>query len=117
MAVARRGEDVAHRYLERELGFTVISRNYRHPVRRVEIDLVAVDGQTLVIVEVKTRTSDEISHPARAMDSTKMRHIGDAAREWIRKAEGLQMAVRFDLITVVTGPPMKIEYYRDAAGL
>src|SRR5689334_17626740 len=52
-ALGRRGEDIAHRYLQRE-GMTVVARNYRTATGAGEIDLVAWHGDTLVFVEVKT---------------------------------------------------------------
>src|SRR5882757_315125 len=58
--LGRHGEDLAHRYL-RNLGLLIVARNWRPPQGGGEIDLVACDGDMLVFVEVKTRTSDEWS--------------------------------------------------------
>lgn len=113
MVLARRGEDLAHRFVEQEMGWRVVARNYRHPMRKLEIDMVALDGETLVVVEVKTRSSDEVSHPLRAVNQEKAWHIGQAARAWIKRAEMLEMAVRFDVITVVIGATETVEYHRD----
>jgi putative endonuclease len=117
MVLARRGEDLAHRFVERELNWRVVARNYRHPMRKLEIDLVAVDGDTLVIAEVKTRASDEVNHPLRAIDRQKVWHIGLAARAWISRAETMEMAVRFDVLTVVIGSEERVEYHRDVYAL
>jgi putative endonuclease len=113
MVLARRGEDLAHRFAEQEMGWRVVARNYRHPVRRLEIDMVAVEGDTLVIAEVKTRSSAEVSHPLRAVDAQKAGHIGQAARAWIKRAEILEMPVRFDVLTVIIGETERVEYHRD----
>jgi putative endonuclease len=113
MALARRGEDLAHRFAERELGWRVVARNYRHPMRKLEIDMVAVDGETLVIAEVKTRARGDVSHPLRAVDAAKVWHIGRGARAWIARAEAEKMAVRFDVITVIAGETDLVEYHRD----
>ncbi|MBM3754104.1 MAG: YraN family protein [Acidobacteria bacterium] len=114
MILARRGEDLAHRFVERELGWRVVARNFRHPARRVEIDLVAVEeGNTLVVAEVKTRSSAEISHPLRAFGYEKERNIGRGSIDWVRRAEALTMSVRFDVITVVVGGTVTIEHHRD----
>ncbi len=99
------------------MGWRVVARNYRHPMRKLEIDMVAVDGETLVIVEVKTRASDEVSHPLRAVDAEKAWHIGQAARAWIKRAEMLEMGVRFDVLTVLIGETEKVEYHRDVYAL
>lgn len=117
IVLARRGEDLAHRFAVRELGWRVVARNYRHPVRRLEIDMVAIDGDTLVVVEVKTRASAEVSHPLRAVDLQKVWHIGRGAAAWIARAEALQMPVRFDVITVLAGETEHVEYHRDVFAL
>jgi len=114
MILARRGEDLAHRFAERELGWRVVARNFRHPARRVEIDIVAVEeGNTLVVAEVKTRSSAEISHPLRAVGYEKERNIGRGSIDWVRRAEALKMSVRFDVITVVVGDGVTIKHHRD----
>lgn len=114
MILARRGEDLAHRFAERELGWRIVARNFRHPARRVELDMVAVEGgNTLVIAEVKTRSSAEISHPLRAVGHEKERNIGRGAIDWVRRAEARKMSVRFDVITVVVGNVTTIEHHRD----
>jgi len=117
MVMARRGEDLAHRFLEREMGWMVVARNYRHPVRKLEIDIVALDRGTVVIVEVKTRAAGEISDPLRAVDSEKARHVSAAAREWVRRAESDKLAIRFDVVTVVVGETERVEYHRDVYAL
>lgn len=113
MVLARRGEDLAHRFAEREMGWRVVARNYRHPMRKLEIDMVAIDGDTLVVAEVKTRSSDEVSHPLRAVDQEKAWHVGKAAQGWIAKASMLHMSVRFDVLTVIVGETERVEYHRD----
>jgi putative endonuclease len=114
LILARRGEDLAHRFAERELGWRVVARNFRHPARKVEVDMVGVEGgDTLVIAEVKTRSSGEISHPLRAVGREKERNIGRGAVDWVRRAEALHMSVRFDVITVIVGEPVLIEHHRD----
>lgn len=117
MVLARRGEDLAHRFVEGQLGWRVVARNYRHPMRKLEIDMVAVDGATLVVAEVKTRASDEVNHPLRAVDQQKVWHIGRGARAWILRAETMEMAVRFDVLTVIIGETEKVEYHRDVYAL
>ena len=116
LVLARRGEDIAHRFAQLELGWRVLSRNFRDPGRHAEIDLVALDGDTLVIAEVKTRSNADESHPLRAVDTAKMRRIGHGARLWLEKAEQMKLSVRFDVLTVVLaeGDQYRVEYFRDA---
>ncbi len=72
--VGRRGEDLAHRFLEKR-GLRIVARNYRPPSGGGEIDLIGWDGETLVLVEVKCRTSDEAGAPERNVDADKVRQM------------------------------------------
>src|ERR1051326_6273120 len=69
-ALGRRGEDIAHRYLQRA-GIVIVARNYRMASGAGEIDLVGWENDTLVFVEVKSRQSDEYGAPDRDFTSTK----------------------------------------------
>ena len=62
--LGRRGEDLAAGYLE-SLGMLVVERNWR--CTEGEIDIVALDGDALVIAEVKTRRSLDYGHPFEAV--------------------------------------------------
>jgi len=111
-ALGRRGEDFAHRYLERA-GFKVVARNYR-PGADSEIDIVALENEILVFVEVKSRQSAEFGSPDRAIDREKQKHIIRAARSYVTRAGIGWDHVRFDVISIVfTNPPM-LEHFRDA---
>ena len=94
-AVGKRGEDLAHRYLQRA-GFKIIARNYK-PGQDSEVDIVARLGELLVFVEVKTRTSAEHAAPDRAIDKEKHRHIIKAARAFASRANIDWDKVRFDI--------------------
>jgi len=107
------GEDLAHRMLRRR-GFTVIARNYRPPSGGGEIDLIAMEGGTLVFVEVKTRSSTEFGTPEDAVDSEKRAFIERAARDYARRRRVAWEHVRFDLVSVVPGDPPQVELLRDA---
>lgn len=75
-------------FAEQEIGWRVVARNYRDPIRRLEIDMLAIDGETLVIAEVKTRSSDDISHPLCAVDELKASHVGQAPASTGRRDAG-----------------------------
>jgi putative endonuclease len=102
LAAGRRGEDLAHRYLRRE-GFIIVARNYRLASGEAEADLIAREGEDLVIVEVKTRESVEYGPPERAVNPEKQRHLIRVGREYARKTDTPWEHVRFDVVTVVTG--------------
>lgn len=111
-ARGRRGEDIAHRHLQRE-GMTVVARNYRTPSGSGEIDLVAWEKDTLVFVEVKSRTSADFGPPERAIDEEKMRKLVRAARDYARRGEVPWDNVRFDVVTVVFDTPPSVTHFRD----
>jgi putative endonuclease len=113
LAWGRRGEDLAHRYLRRRK-FTIVARNYRLATGEAEVDIIAWDRETLVFVEVKSRTTGEYGAPDRAIGSDKQRHILRVAREYTRKTGTPWERVRFDVVTVIFGPPLAIEHIRDA---
>ena len=111
-ALGRRGEDLAHRYLQRQ-GFRILARNWTGP-QFAEVDIVAQqDGQT-VFVEVKSRTGVEHGSPERAMNDLKVVSQRRAARAWARRAGIEATEIRFDLVTVVFTEPPTIEHFPDA---
>lgn len=94
---ARRGEDAAAAYLER-IGCTVVERNWRCPTG--EVDIVALDARTLVIVEVKTRKTSTAGTPEEAVSPTKQRRLVRIASHYLAHA-GLEDAdIRFDVIAI-----------------
>jgi len=109
----RLGEDLAHRYLRRH-GCTIVARRYRPPSGGGEVDLVAWQGETLVLVEVKTRATAEYGTPDRAVDAEKERYLRHAGRDYARRAGVDWIQVRFDIVSVVLTEPPLIEWYPDA---
>src|SRR6202162_1190416 len=80
LATGRRGEDIAHRYLQRA-GIVIVARNYRMASGHGEVDLIGWERDTLVFVEVKSRQTDEYGAPDRAIGREKGRSPIRAARE------------------------------------
>jgi len=111
-AAGRRGEDLAHRFLQ-DQGMVVVARNWRPRSGAGELDLVAWEGQTLVFVEVKTRASDEFGTPDRAIGPEKRTHLWRAAREYTRRAGVDWQRVRFDVVNVVLKEPPSVTLLRD----
>jgi len=111
-AAGRRGEDLAHRFLQ-DQGMVVVARNYRARSGVGELDLVAWDGETLVFVEVKTRATEEFGSPDRAVDGAKRERLLRAAREYARRAGVDWRRVRFDIVNVVLEPRPVIGLLRD----
>ena len=76
LTFGKAGEEAVAAYLKKRL-WRVIAQNYR--TNGSELDLVAYRFGVLAFVEVKTRSSDAFGAPADAVDSTKMRHLKNAA--------------------------------------
>ncbi len=108
--VGRYGEQLAVDHLQ-AVGLEVLARNWR--CREGELDVVARDGDQLVFVEVKTRSSLAFGAPAEAVDRAKAARIRQLALRWIaaeraRGAAAFWSAVRFDVVSVLrsrSGPP------------
>ena len=114
-ATGRRGEDLAHRYLRKQ-GYIVVARNYRLSAGDAEADIIAWDGDQLVIVEVKTRESDAYGPPERAIGEDKQRALRRVAREYARKSKpGTQ--VRCDVVSVILSSPPRIDLFPDAVSV
>jgi len=100
-AAGRAGEDRAALFLE-SLGFKIIQRNFRS--RRGEVDLIAIDGETLVFVEVKAWDILGFENLEHAIDAKKIYRIVETAKIFLsRNREYNSMAVRFDVIFVGAG--------------
>lgn len=102
--LGRRGEDIAAEHLQ-EHGLRVVERNWRCAVG--EIDIVALDGRTLVVVEVKTRTTEAYGHPFEAITPAKLRRLHLLAAEWIEQhrppppSRGQRPRFRIDVIGIL----------------
>ena len=112
-ALGRRGEDLAHRFLRRQ-GYTIVARNYRLPAGDGEADLIAWEGDTLVIVEVKARQSGEFGPPDRAVGDDKRAHLRRLARAYARKTDTPWERVRCDVVTVVFAGGPQLQLIRNA---
>jgi putative endonuclease len=95
-----RGEVLAGEFLE-TLGYEVLERNWRHG--RHELDIVARTERELVIVEVKTRSSDQYGQPLEAVKGGKRNKMFQAANAYVQ-ATNMDLALRFDIISVILHP-------------
>ncbi len=91
------GEAQAARFLRME-GLRVLERNVIFPAG--EIDLIATDGDTLVFVEVKTRTEADFGGPLMAVDSRKRHKLATLAKSYLARRHLANAACRFDVIGV-----------------
>ena len=110
-AAGRRGEDLAHRFLQRQ-GFIVVARNYRLASGAGEADLIAWEKSTLAVVEVKSRESGEFGPPERAIGEEKRAHMLRVARDYTARSGTPWEQVRFDVVTVLLTHPPSMALYR-----
>ena len=93
------GEDEAVLYLEDE-GYTIVDRDWRLGRRDLDILAFSPDGNTLVVVEVKTRTGEEYQQPEEAVTWSKMRNLAIAANAYVKEYQ-VDKVLRFDVISIV----------------
>lgn len=94
----RLGEHAAKRYL-RSAGMKFLAANFRS--ERGEIDLVFRDRDCLVFVEVKTRSHEEWTRPASAVDARKRRLLARTAMDYLRRIGQPRIRIRFDIVEVL----------------
>ncbi len=112
--LGRQGEEAAYWHLRRQ-GFIMVARNYHPAELRGEIDLIGWEGETLVFVEVRTRSATPLRLPEATVDAEKQQHVIAAAREYRRRANRLAARFRFDLVSVLATPAgMEIQHFRNA---
>src|SRR5882757_5178216 len=92
------GERVAERFL-RHKGYKIVACGLR--LRGAELDLVAIDGRTIVFVEVKTRRTENFGRPAEAVDARKQWHMTRAALFYLKRHGLLEYQSRFDVVGII----------------
>lgn len=92
------GEQMAAKYLT-DKGYIILEHNYRRG--HLEIDLIALDGDNLVIVEVKSRAYDTVLQPEDAVVHKKRLALIRLANEYV-KTHGRKENVRFDIVSIVS---------------
>lgn len=95
--MGKRGEELAHELLLKK-GYIVLERNWRRG--RAEIDIIARDGEFLVIVEVKSRGSDYFGEPDEGISVYQADLLATAAAAYQEQAD-LDLEFRFDVINVL----------------
>jgi putative endonuclease len=114
LALGRAAEDIAATFLVSH-GLEILHRNFRR--RLGELDLVARHGAELVIVEVRTRSSERFGGAAASIDSRKRQRIVRATQLLLQRHKELSgLRVRFDVVIVygAHAPRMRVEWLRAA---
>jgi putative endonuclease len=91
-----RSERAAARFLARQ-GFRILRRNYTCPLG--ELDIIALDGRTVVFVEVRS-TGGDSDRPAESVDRVKQERLTNLALHFLSENRLLDQAARFDVVLV-----------------
>jgi putative endonuclease len=94
-----RGEKLACRFLRRN-GYKILYRNFKGRSGG-EIDVVCRDQDTLVFVEVKTRSREDFGRPIAAVDRQKQKRISRGGLNWLRMLDNPDILFRFDVVEVI----------------
>jgi putative endonuclease len=115
-AIGQLGEELALQHLKSH-GLKIIVRNYR--CKMGELDLVMLDGNILVLVEVRTRARSDYGGPAASVDWAKQRRLVRAAEHLLMKrAELRRYPARFDVVAITTGDDeAKVDWIKSAFSL
>jgi putative endonuclease len=108
---------VACQFLKRS-GYKILYRNFRGRTGG-EIDVVCRDGDTLVFVEVKTRTGEDFGRPIEAIDRDKRKRLSRGGLAWLRLLNDPDILFRFDVVEVIIaeGAEPRIELIQNAFAL
>jgi putative endonuclease len=115
LTVGRRGERTAFFYLRR-LGFVVVARGWRSGRAPGDLDLVAWEGDTLCIIEVKTRTTRAVATAEASVDEHKQKTLKRLARHYLRQLQQQDVFVRFDILSIYfeENRPADFDFFRGA---
>lgn len=109
--LGKHGEELAVKHLISK-GYQILERNWRSGHK--EIDIIALKGDTLAVVEVKTRKSEDYGDPDIAVGAYKQQMLVNAADAYVRY-KNLNVEVRFDIISIILNTmEQKIEHIEDA---
>ena len=117
LRLGTRGEKLACQFLKRS-GYKILYRNFRGRTGG-EIDIVCRERDTLVFVEVKTRTREDFGRPFDAVDRDKRKRIARGGLAWLRLLDDPDILFRFDVVEVIIaeGQQPRFELIRNAFSL
>jgi len=113
--VGKYGESTATEFLKQN-GYTIIERNYR--CKLGEIDIIAMDKETIVFIEVRVKKTSKFGHPKATITPKKMRKISLTALNYLKINNKLNNKARFDVVAIsLFEPEKKIELIKNAFNL
>lgn len=109
--IGDKAEGLAQQYLLK-LGYKILDTNWHFG--HLELDIVAQDGNELVVVEVKSRNGIRYEHPSEAITDTKIKRVVEAADGYIQEKD-IDLETRFDVVTVIFfDQKFELEHFKDA---
>ncbi len=109
------GESLAGAFLKNK-GYSILEKNWRTPYG--EIDLVAMQDESIVFVEVKTRSNRSLGPPEISITPRKAEHMRSAAEYYIQQHPDIKSDWRIDLVTILLQPqaPAIIDHFENVLG-
>jgi putative endonuclease len=104
--LGRYGERKACTYLKKQ-GYRILEKNFR--CKAGEVDIIAADHETLVFVEVKTRSSDQFGTPQEAVTPEKLRTLKEAAHYYMQETSAPPTQVRYDILALTIDQNTKVK--------
>jgi putative endonuclease len=113
--LGKKGEELALRFLKKR-GYRIIEKNY--VCKLGEMDIIAKEKDTLVFIEVKTRTSTTFGPPQLAVNASKQRQLSKVALNYLKEKHLEDVKARFDVVAILLGQKgEEIELIKDAFDL
>jgi putative endonuclease len=113
--LGKKGEEVALQFLKKK-GYRIIGKNY--VCKMGEMDIIATEKDTLVFIEVKTRTSTTFGPPQLAVNSKKQIQLSKVALNFLKEKRLEDVKARFDVVAILVRPKGEdIELIKDAFDL
>ncbi len=109
--IGLKGEEIACSYLKK-LGWKILEKNFRYS-KYAEIDIIAKETNTIVFVEVKTRTTSNFGHPFEAINTKKINNIYKAALSYLKSTQERYEDYRIDIISILGNSNPKIEHIKN----
>lgn len=110
-AIGIKGEEIAIKYLKNK-GYIILEKNYKTYFG--EIDIIAKDKNTLVFIEVKTRTNTLFGYPFESINYKKIQKLKNVALTYIKR-HNLQLPIRFDVLSIfMKGDNKQVQHIKDA---
>lgn len=109
--LGKKGEGLATRFLVKK-GYQILENNYRF--QKAEVDIIALKGDTLIAVEVKTRSTPDFGDPQDFLKPKQIKRLVKAVDHYVNEKD-LDVEVRFDIVAIIKNKlGTRIEHLEDA---